>query len=485
MGKITGFKEFKREMPEDRPVTERVQDWKDVHKRFPEEQLKIQASRCMDCGIPFCHKGCPLGNIIPDWNDLIYRNDWKEALERLHSTNNFPEFTGRICPAPCEDSCVLNINDRPVTIERIELGIVEHGYEAGWIMPTPPKKRTGKTVAIVGSGPSGLACADQLNKAGHAVTVFERNDRVGGLLTYGIPDFKLEKWVVQRRVQKMQAEGVTFKTNAHVGVNVSVEEIKKNFDAIVLAGGATHARDLNVPGRDLKGVHFAMEYLPLQNKRNQGDAIPEERLISAKDKHVIVLGGGDTGSDCHGTALRQGAKSVTSIELLPKPPLQRNPNNPWPEWGRILRTSSSHEEGGDRDWSVSTKKFSGEGRIVNKIHLVRLEWKENLNGGPPEMKEIPGSEFELPADLVLLALGFLGPEKETMLKQWGITLTPRGSVQSNKDYMTNVPGIFSCGDMRRGQSLVVWAIWEGRESARGVDQYLMGATSLPSSPFHF
>lgn len=485
MGKITGFKEFRRDIPEDRPAAERTKDWKDVHVRFPEEALKTQASRCMDCGIPFCHKGCPLGNIIPDWNDLVYRDRWKPALETLLSTNNFPEFTGRICPAPCEDSCVLNINDNPVAIERIEQGIIEHAYDAGWMKPNPPKHRTGKKVAVIGSGPSGLACADQLNKAGHTVTVFERNDRVGGLLMYGIPDFKLEKAVVLRRVQLMKDEGVTFKTNSHVGVNVPAEDLRKNFDALVLAGGATKPRDLPIPGRELQGIHFAMEFLPLQNKKNQGDSIPEDKFISAKGRNVVVLGGGDTGSDCHGTSLRQGAKQVCSLELLPKPPEKRTLGNPWPEWGRVFRTSSSHEEGGKRDWSVMTKSFSGENGKVKKLNMVRLEWKDSGNGAPLKMTEVPGSEFSIEADLVLLALGFLGPETNNAIQQLGLKLTDRGNVAVDKNYMTNVPGIFSCGDMRRGQSLVVWAIWEGREASRGVDQFLMGETHLPSSPFHY
>ena len=483
MGKITGFKEYPRDIPPDRPAGERIKDYQDVHNRFPEERLQTQAARCMDCGVPFCHKGCPLGNVIPDWNDLIYRNRWRDALDRLLSTNNFPEFTGRVCPAPCEEACVLNINDNPVTIERIEQGIAEHAYEAGWMVPSPPKKRTGKSVAVIGSGPSGLACADQLNRAGHLVTVYERNDRPGGILTYGIPDFKLEKTVVRRRLKLMEAEGVSFVVNAHVGVNVPAAELRRKFDAVVLAGGATRSRDLNIPGRELDGVHLAMDYLPLQNRRNQGVAVPDDKFITAKGKRVVILGGGDTGSDCHGTALRQGAGSVTSFELLPKPPGARAGSNPWPEWPRVFRTSSSHEEGGSRDWSVQTKRFSGEGGKVKKIHLVRLEWTGGMNGSPFKMNEVPGTEFEVPADLVLLALGFLGPEKGTLLKELGVALTPRGTVQADKDYMTNVPGIFSCGDMRRGQSLVVWAIWEGRECARGVDAHLMGETFLPSSPF--
>lgn len=472
MGKITGFIEFGRRMPEDRPVEERLRDWKDVHLPSPEGLLKEQSSRCMDCGVPFCHSGCPLGNFIPDWNDLVYRDRWNEAARRLRTTNNFPEFTGRVCPAPCEDSCVLNIDGNPVTIERIEQGIIEHAFAAGWMAASPPKNRTGKKVAVVGSGPSGLAAADQLNQAGHTVTVFERNDRPGGILMYGIPDFKLEKWVVKRRVDLMKEEGVEFRTGAHVGVNVPAEELKKNYHAVVLAGGATLPRDLKVPGRELKGIHFAMDFLPQQNRLNQGDALPEEGRISAKDKNVLVIGGGDTGSDCHGTSLRQGAKSVLSIELLPKPPLARMNNNPWPEWQRILRTSSSHEEGGNREWSVLTKGFSGENGHVRKVHLVRLEWKIPGPGLPPQMSEIPGSEITLGVDLVILAMGFLGPEKNTMLQQFGVRLTDRGNVETAGDYQTSVPGIFSCGDMRRGQSLVVWAIHEGRQAARSVGQYL-------------
>lgn len=485
MGKITGFKEIRRQIPQDRPVEERLKDWKDVHTRFSDDALKAQAARCMDCGVPFCHRGCPLGNIIPDWNDLVYRNRWREALEVLLSTNNFPEFTGRICPAPCEDSCVLNINDNPVTIERIEQEIIEHAFREGWMKPFNAGKRTGKKAAVIGSGPSGLACADQLNKAGHSVTVFERNDRVGGLLTYGIPDFKLEKDIVIRRIELMKAEGIEFRVNADVGVNVSADDLRADFDAIVLAGGATQARDLKIPGRDLKGIHFAVEYLTMQNRKNKGDVVAEDKFISAQGKNVVVLGGGDTGSDCHGTALRQGARQVHSLELLPKPPIARNPDNPWPNWGRILRTSSSHAEGGIRDFSILTKSFSGENGHVAKINMVRLDWKESRNGSPPRMVEIPGSEFSLGADLVLLALGFLGPEKNTVIRQLGVALTDRGNVKVDRNYMTSVPGVFSCGDMRRGQSLVVWAIWEGREAALCVDRHLTGETRLPSSPFHY
>ncbi len=485
MGKITGFKEYPRAVPEDRPKDARLKDWKDVHGHFTEETVKTQAARCMDCGIPFCHKGCPLGNVIPDWNDLVYRNHWKEALDSLLSTNNFPEFTGRICPAPCEDSCVLNIQQNPVTIERIEQEIIEHGFKLGHMKPHAPAKRSGKKVAVIGSGPSGLAAADQLNKAGHSVTVFERSDRIGGLLMYGIPDFKLEKWVVQRRVDLMKEEGVEFKVSANVGVNVKVEDLRKNFDAIVLAGGATKPRDLPIPGRDLKGYYFAVDFLTQQNKRNQGDTVSKDIEIIAKDKSVVVLGGGDTGSDCHGTSLRQGAKKVSSFELLPKPPVSRTPNNPWPDWGRIFRTSSSHEEGGQRDWSILTKSFSGENGVLKKINLVRLKWVDSGAGAPPKMEEVPGSEFSIDADLVLLALGFLGPETNTLIQQLGCAVTDRGNVQADKNYMTSVPGVFACGDMRRGQSLVVWAIWEGREAAAKVDSFLMKESALPTSPFHY
>ena len=472
MGKIKGFLDIDRQIPADRPIAARLKDWNDVHVRMPSHVVQDQAARCMDCGIPFCHKGCPLGNIIPEWNDLVYNNRWKEALTSLLSTNNFPEFTGRVCPAPCEDSCVLSINDKPVTIERIEQGIMEHAYDAGWINPNPPKRRTGKKVAIIGSGPSGLACADQLNKAGHWVTVFERHDRVGGLLTYGIPDFKLEKWVVQRRIDLMRNEGVLFKTHAHVGVNVPVQDLSQHFDAIVLAGGATKPRDILIPGRELNGVHFAMDYLRRQNKDNQGSTLLGDPVISAAGKNVVILGGGDTGSDCHGTARRQGAKQVYSLELLAKPPVMRHSNNPWPEWSQVFRTSSSHDEGGKRDWGVLTKRFSGEADQVKTIHLVRLDWQPSQNGAKEKMVEIPNSEFELNADLVLLALGFLGPETNTVIRELGVELTERGHVAIDENYRTNLENVFACGDMRRGQSLVVWAIWEGREAARCVDGFL-------------
>ena len=478
MGKVTGFLEIKREMAPRRPVEERLNDWSQVYQDPDDKLVQSQGARCMDCGIPFCHTGCPLGNIIPDWNDLVYRDRWQEAIAVLHKTNNFPEFTGWVCPAPCEAACVLGINDNPVTIKQIELSVITHAFHEGWIKPQPPKVRTGKKIAVIGSGPAGLACAAQLNKVGHTVTVFERADRIGGLLTYGIPDFKMEKWLVKRRLDLMAAEGITFKTNANVGVNVSVDELRANFDAFVLAGGATQARDLPVPGRELDGIHFAMDYLPQQNRRVAGDTITEKE-ITARGKHVVVLGGGDTGSDCHGTALRQGALSVSSWELLPKPPAERTESMPWPYWPMILRTSSSHEEGGMRDWSVNTKRFSGRDGKVETLHAVRLEFGAPDATGRRPMSEVPGSEFEVKADLVLLALGFLGPQKSGMIEQLGLKLDPRGNVLADQNYMTSIPGIFSAGDMRRGQSLVVWAITEGRQAARGVDKYLMGSSDLP------
>ncbi len=484
MGKITGFLEYERELPPRRPVEERLRDWRELEGKHPEDKLQRQAARCMDCGIPFCHKGCPLGNIIPDWNDLVYRGRWKEAIDRLHSTNNFPDFTGRICPAPCEEACVLNINNDPVTIKQIEKQIIEHAFKAGWVPPHIPPLRTGKKVAVVGSGPAGLACAQQLARAGHWVTVFERESRIGGLLRYGIPDFKLEKHLIERRMEQMAAEGVTFRPSTNVGVDYPVADLRTDFDATVLAGGATWARDLPVPGRELQGIHFAMEFLPQQNKVVAGDTIPNQ--ITAKDKRVVILGGGDTGSDCLGTSNRQGAKSVHQFELLPQPPGTRTPEiAPWPYWPMILRSSSSHEEGVIRDWSINTMSFSGDAHgHVKKLHAVRLEWTQGDNGRPV-MREIPGSAFEIEVDLVLLALGFLGPERGGLLSELGVQINERGNVAVDKTWMSTVPGVFSCGDMRRGQSLVVWAIWEGRECARGVDAYLMGHTDLPASPDPF
>jgi glutamate synthase (NADPH) small chain len=478
MGKITGFMEIERETAPRRPARERVKDWREYELKMPDEKLQQQGARCMDCGIPFCHKGCPLGNIIPDWNDLVYRGRWREAIERLHWTNNFPEFTGRVCPAPCEEACVLNINNDPVTIKQIEKNIVDHAWAAGWIAPRPNPHRTGKKVAVVGSGPSGLACAQQLARAGHAVTLYERSDRIGGLLRYGIPDFKLEKWQLDRRVEQMQAEGVEIVTNCRAGLDLHADELRRKHDAIVLTIGSTKPRDLPVPGRELKGIHFAMEFLPQQNQRNAGDLLAPEISISAKGKKVVILGGGDTGSDCLGTSNRQGAASVHQFELLQMPPEKRTAEMPWPDWPMILRTTTSHEEGVVRDWNINTKFFAGENGVVRKLHGVRLNWKRD--NGRMSMEEIPGSEFELECDLVLLALGFLGPEPDGIVAELGVQLDPRGNIAS-ENYQSSVPGVFAAGDSRRGQSLVVWAIWEGRECARAVDAWLMGE-SFPTSP---
>ena len=457
-------------MPTRRPVAERVSDFFEVYQPFPEEKVRIQGARCMDCGVPFCHTGCPLNNIIPDWNDLAYRGRWREAIRILHSTNNFPEITGRICPAPCEAACVLGINEPPVTIKQIEKTIIERAFREGWIHPEPPKTLTGKRVAVIGSGPSGLAAAQQLRRAGHEVTVFEKNDRVGGLLRYGIPDFKLEKRVLDRRLEQMTEEGVKFQVNAHVGVSVPVEDLRKEFEALLLAGGAESPRDLRVPGRELKGIHFAMEFLPQQNHRVAGDTVPNG--ILATDKHVVIIGGGDTGADCLGTTHRQNPKSVQQFEIMPMPPEQRSPSTPWPLWPLQLRTESSHEEGGIRNWAVATAKFIGDERgHVRQLHAVRV-------GPPPKFEPIPGTEFTLDCDLVLLAMGFLGPVKAGMIEQLGVALDARGNVATDANCMTSVPGVFATGDMRRGQSLVVWAITEGRRAARAVDQSLMGSTSL-------
>ena len=481
MGKVTGFLEIEREIPARRPVAERLKDWRELEGKLPEDKLRDQGARCMDCGIPFCHKGCPLGNIIPDWNDLVYRDRWEDAIHRLHSTNNFPEFTGRVCPAPCEEACVLNINNNPVTIKQIEKTIIDHAWKHEFVAPNPPPAKTGKKVAVIGSGPAGLACAQQLARAGHDVTVLERSDRIGGLLRYGIPDFKMEKDLIDRRMAQMEAEGVTFRTSVSVGTDVTADQLRAEYDAVVIAAGATQSRDLPVPGRELKGIHYAMEFLPQQNKVVAGDRV--EGQIRADGKKVIILGGGDTGSDCLGTSNRHGAVSVHQFELLPQPPAGRTEDvAPWPYWPMILRTSSSHEEGVIRDFSINTKKFSGDANgNVKKLHGIRLEWQKQPGGAPPKMVEIPGSEFEIECDLVLLALGFLGPEKP-LLEQFGVALDARGNVVADADYASSVPGVFACGDARRGQSLVVWAIWEGREAARGVDKFLMGETALPASP---
>jgi len=479
VGKVTGFLEIKRKKPPARPVAERLRDWREYYLPYPVDDLTKQAARCMDCGIPFCHQGCPLGNIIPDWNDLVYKNHWREALDRLHATNNFPEWTGRLCPAPCEGACVLGINDDPVTIKGVELAIVERAFDEGWVGAQPPAARTGKRVAVVGSGPAGLAAAEQLNRAGHAVTVFERDDRIGGLLRYGIPEFKMEKRFVDRRLRIMEKDGIVLRTNAHVGVNVAVGNLRRDFDAIVLAGGACWPRDLTVPGRELRGVHFAMEYLTLQNRRCEGDTVADEKFITAQGKHVVIIGGGDTGADCLGTVHRQGAQSVHQFELLPRPPDQRAADNPWPQWPNIFRVSGAHEEGGERVYAVATQRFLGDAQgRVRALEAVKVDMVRE--GGRLEFKPIPGSEFTLEVELVLLAMGFLGAERPGMLTDLGVRLTERGNVQRDANWMTSVPGVFACGDMQRGQSLIVWAIAEGRSAARGVDLYLMGTSALPA-----
>ena len=480
MGKVTGFIEIERRDRPYTPVPERIKFYKEFVRPLPDDEMSRQGARCMDCGIPFCQTGCPVNNIIPDWNDLVYRNRWREALDVLHSTNNFPEFTGRVCPAPCEAACVLNINDDPVTIKSIEQAIIDKGYAEGWVGPQLPRRKTGKKVAVIGSGPAGMACAQQLARAGHDVTLFEKNDRIGGLLRYGIPDFKMEKHLIDRRVEQMAAEGVTFRTSVHVGVTMMGSELLAQFDAVALTGGSEKPRDLPVPGRDLDGIHFAMEFLPQQNKRVAGDNVPGQ--ILATGKHVVVIGGGDTGSDCIGTSIRQGAASVTNFELMPEPPEQENKPLTWPYWPLKLRTSSSHEEGAERDFAVATKRFEGKDGKVESLTACHVEWVKDEKGGMA-MKEVPGTEFTIPAQLVLLAMGYLHPVHEGLIEQLGVAKDPRGNVKAategNGSYATSVAKVFAAGDMRRGQSLVVWAIREGRQCAREVDAFLMGSSDLP------
>lgn len=473
MGEPTGFLKWDRQTPKRRRIPVRVQDWKEVYEPFPSEELKHQAGRCMDCGIPFCNNGCPLGNLIPDWNDLVYRSNWQDAIERLHATNNFPEFTGRLCPAPCESACVLGINSEPVAIKQVEVEIIDRAWREGWVSPQLPSQKTGKRVAVIGSGPAGLAAAQQLTRVGHDVLVLERADRIGGLLRYGIPEFKMEKSNIERRVKQMSAEGTIFRTNATVGENVDIDVLLASHDAVVLACGATNWRELNVVGRDLKGIYQAMEYLPPANKVQQGDI--SETNISAKGKHVVIIGGGDTGADCLGTAIRQGATSITQLEILPQPPVSRAANNPWPQWSFILRTSSAHEEGGERLFAVSTEKFVGD-ENGNVSGLV-ISDVVNENG---KFVAVAGTQRELKADLVLLALGFVGPEKSNWLENLGVKFDERGNIARNDDYMSSVRGVFVAGDMGRGQSLIVWAIAEGRAAASNVDKYLMGDTDLPA-----
>jgi glutamate synthase (NADPH/NADH) small chain len=477
VGSPTGFIEIQRRKPPLRAIAERVRDWREVGEPMPAADLRDQGARCMDCSVPFCHSGCPLGNLIPDWNDLVYRDRWRDAFERLAATNNFPEFTGRLCPAPCEGSCVLGINSDAVTIKSIEAAIVERAFDEGWITARPPARRTGARVAIVGSGPAGLAAADQLNRAGHLVTVFERADRPGGLLRYGIPEFKLEKRFLDRRLDLLWEEGITFLTGQRVGVDVPVGALRQEFDALVLAGGAPQPRDLAVPGRHLAGIHFAVEYLTQQNRRGHGETIPEDVTISAAGKHVVIIGGGDTGADCLGTAHRQGAASVHQLELLPRPPDTRAADNPWPQWPVVFRTSSAHEEGGERLFSVTTEAFSGDGSgRVTALHAS--EARIVREAGSVRVEKVPGSEFELKADLVLLAMGFTGPERAGLLAELDVRLTERGTVWRDENWMTSVPGVFTAGDMQRGQSLIVWAIADGRAAARSVDAYLSSRPGL-------
>ncbi len=479
MGKITGFMEIERATPPLRPVAERITDWDALYKPFPQERMQEQAARCMDCGVPFCHNGCSLGNLIPVWNDWAYRGEWALAVETLHRTNNFPEFTGNVCPALCEAACVVGINREPVSVRQIERTIVEEGFARGLIVPRPPLARTGKRVAVIGSGPAGLAAAQQLTRAGHAVTLYEKNRQVGGLLRYGIPAFKLEKHLIDRRMQQLLGEGLTVRTGVHVGVDLSVAQLREENEAILLTGGAEHPRDLPIPGRSLSGIHFAMDFLGQQNRRLAGEDIAREAAILATGRHVVVVGGGDTGADCVGTAIRQGAKRVTQIELLPKPPKDRAPETPWPLWPNQLRVSSSHLEGCTQEWSILTKHFEGDaGHHVQRLHCVRLDWQQDDAGGRPRMQEIPGSAFSLEAELVLLAMGFLAPVKSGLLEALAVDLDGRGNVQVDARYMTSVEGVFAAGDMATGQSLVLKAIHGGRQAAKGVDGWLRGGESV-------
>lgn len=477
MGKPTGFIEIQRKKHPTRPIQERLKDWREVYLPYPSEVLAEQGARCMDCGIPFCHQGCPLGNLIPDWNDLVYRDRWNAAIDRLHATNNFPEFTGRLCPAPCEGSCVLEINNDPVTIKGIEVSIIDRAFEEGWVTPRPPTSRTWKKVVVVGSGPAGLAAADQLNRAGHLVTVYEKSDRIGGLLRYGIPEFKMEKRVLDRRLDIMSTEGVVFRSGVNIGVDVPVSRLLQDFDAVLLAAGASWPRDLKIPGRDFKGIHFAMEYLTLQNRRCEGDEIPEGEFISAEGKRVVIIGGGDTGADCLGTAHRQGARSVHQFELLPRPPDVRSADNPWPQWPNIFRISPANEEGGERSYSISTQEFTGNNSgQVKQLSTVSVELVKRE--GRMEFVPVPGSEITMDVDLVLLAMGFLGPEQGPLVTELQLKLTERNNVWRDENWMTSTPGVFTAGDMQRGQSLIVWAIAEGRSAARAIDRSLMGASKL-------
>lgn len=484
MGDTRAFITLQREMPKRRPISERIHDWNEVYLPADEGKVKAQASRCMDCGVPFCHSGCPLGNLIPDWNDLVYRNRWREAVVALHATNNFPEFTGRLCPAPCEDACVLNINSDPVTIKSVEQRIIDHAFEQGWIVAEQPVGRTGKSVAVIGSGPAGLACAQQLNRAGHRITVFEKDNRLGGLMRYGIPDFKMDKGILDRRLALLEEEGIVFRPGINVGVDITVSELRGRFDAVVLTGGAIKPRGLSIPGSDLHGVMFAMDFLTQANRRVAGDEPTWDNNTTAAGKDVIIVGGGDTGADCYGTALRQGARSVTQFQIHPEPPRDRPELNPWwPAPAMILKESAAHQEGGAREWGVHTTHLSGENGAVKHLHSVRVGQAERDADGRRAIVPVPGSEVIFPADLVLIAIGYSGPHPDGLLTDLGIAFDGRGNVQTDSDYQTAVPGVFAAGDCRRGQSLIVWAIAEGREAAHDVDEYLMGASRLPLTAY--